>query len=161
MFLLRLRMELGAVPGLDSLLIVAGLLALLLALTAPGTPGLGRADDAGKGGVAVFALGLDVPEARLAAVLQLVLLVLARLALELAPEDGLLRGRPGRWPDCHAAVPRPGAGAVRHRHNPPLLLPAAWRAGWPHSAGRCCARCRPDRTGCARRLPGCPWRPCC
>lgn len=88
-FLLPLRAELGPVAGLDSLLMTAGLLAVLLAVSVR-HPRLNVLATLGQAGVVMFALGLDVPMARLAAVLQLVLLVLSRLALELAPEDGLL-----------------------------------------------------------------------
>lgn len=92
---LRLRGIVGSMAGLDPLLIAAGLLALLLAVTGLATtsrkqslPTLGML---GQAGVAMFALGLDTPEANLAAVLQIVLLILTRLAMDLAPEGGLPR----------------------------------------------------------------------
>lgn len=92
LFLLRLRGELGPLAGIDPLLIAAGLLALLLAVTGLTTTRPARLPvlaTLGQAGVAVFALGLDVPQARFVAVLHLVLLVLTRLALDLAPEGGL------------------------------------------------------------------------
>ena len=94
LLLLRMRVTLGAVPGLDPLLIAAGLLALAIAITGLARPRpnrLATLATLGQGGVAVFALGLHAPDASFAAVLQLVLLVLTRLALELAPSEGLPR----------------------------------------------------------------------
>ncbi len=102
LLLLRVRASLGPVHGLDALLIAAGLLALLIAIGGLASPsGSSRGSrqatrlpmlaTLGQAGVAVFAFGLHTPEASFAAVLQLVLLVLTRLALELSASDGLPR----------------------------------------------------------------------
>ena len=98
LLVLRLRGLLVGVPdtaGLDPLLLAAGGLALLVAVGGLATARADRRLPAfamlGQTGVAVFALGVDTPEATFAAVLQVTLLALTRLALELAPAAGLPR----------------------------------------------------------------------